>query len=136
MLALEPLLKARLQTLSALTGWQVRTGTELCDRRTVPAADVRCTGAAVADSKAGRATVLPDWTVVLVVRRSDVAAEQIDAAFAAVVESLHNWMPGQQGGRGWEPLRLGRVSEPLFNDEGLAGYELTFSTSAVYRGQQ
>ncbi len=136
MLVLEPLIKARLQALTALTGWAVRTGTELVDRRLVPAADVRCTGASVTDSKAGRATVSPEWAVVLVVRRSDVAAQQLDAAFAAVTESLHSWMPGPQDGRGWEPLRLSRVSEPLFADEGLAGCELTFSTSAVYRGQQ
>lgn len=136
MLALEPLLKTRLQSLPALTGWAVRTGTESADRRLVPAADVRCTGAQVPDSKTGAVMVSPEWTVTLVVRRSDDAAAQLDAAFAGVIASLHNWAPGQHGGRGWEPLRLGRVSEPNFADEGLAGYELLFSTAGSYMGQQ
>lgn len=132
MLALEPHLKARLQTLPALTGWAVRTGTELTDRRVVPAADVRCTGAQVPDSKTGAVMVAPEWTVTLVVRRSDEAANQLDAAFAAVIASLHNWAPGQHGGRGWEPLKLVRVTEPQFVDEGLAGCELLFTTGARY----
>lgn len=132
MLALESHLKTRLQALPALTGWAVRTGTELTDRRMVPAADVRCTGAGVPDSKAGAVMVSPEWTVTLVVRRSDQAADQLDAAFADVLASLHNWAPGQLGGRGWEPLRLGRVTEPQFAEDGLAGIELTFTTGARY----
>ncbi|CAM3328318.1 hypothetical protein [Polaromonas hydrogenivorans] len=132
MLALEPLLKTRLQALSALIGWAVRCGTELSDRRIVPAADVRCTGAQVPDNKAGAVMVAPEWTVTLVVRRSDEAAGQLDAAFAAVLTSLHNWAPGQQGGRGWEAVRLVRIVEPQFLDEGLAGSELVFNTAARY----
>ena len=44
-------------------------------------------------------------------------------------------MPGQQQGRGWEPLALTRISEPMLATEGLVGYELAFSTTALYRGQ-
>ena len=136
MLALTAPLKARLQALPQLTGWAVRTGTEHSERQIVPAADVRCSGAGVGDSKAGAAMVAPEWTVTLVVRRSDDAADQLDAAFAAVFSSLHNWLPGQHGGRGWEPLRLQRVTEPLLADNGLAGVEMTFTTGARYMGQQ
>ena len=62
-------------------------------------------------------------------------ADQIDAALAAVIGSVHNWAPGQAGGRGWERLTLNRITEPLFPDEGLAGYELGFTTAATYHGQ-
>jgi len=136
MLALAAPLKARLQALPQLTGWQVRLGTDSADRRSTPAVDLRCTGAGVADSKTGAAMVSPEWTATLMVRRGADAADILDAAFAAVFESLHNWQPGQQGGRGWEPLRLARVQEPAFADEGVVGYEMSFSTAARYMGQQ
>jgi hypothetical protein len=136
MLAIEPLLKARLQSLSALTGWAVRVGSEHGDRKLVPAVDARCPGAAVADSKASAVALQPQWVLTLTVRRGADASAQIDAALAAVIEAMHNWAPGQAGGRGWEPLRLAAVTEPAFADEGLAGYELSFTTAARYLGQQ
>ena len=135
MLALTTPLKARLQALPALAGWQVRTNAEDADRATVPAADLRCLGASVADRRGSGVLVSPEWTVTLVVRRSATAAQEIDAALAAVIEALHGWMPGQQQGRGWEPLALTRISEPMLATEGLVGYELAFSTTALYRGK-
>lgn len=135
MLALTNPIKTRLAALPALTGWAVRTGSEEVDRRPVPAVDVRCVAAGVPDSRTSAVMVAPEWTVTIVVKRGDAAADQVDAAFAAVVGSLHNWMPGQQGGRGWEPLRLGRVTEPLFDNAGLVGCELVFTTGAKYMGQ-
>jgi hypothetical protein len=135
MLALNTPLKLRLSALPELTGWAVRTGSETVGRTEVPAVDVRCSGAAVSDSKTGAAMVQPEWAVTLIVRRSVDAADQIDAAFAAVVESLHNWAPGEHGERRWEPLRLVRVTEPQFADEGFVGCELSFSTGAKYDGQ-
>lgn len=136
MLAIEPPLKARLQALPQLTGWAVRMGTEHADRRVVPAVDVRCAGASVPDRKAGAVMVAPEWQITLVLRRGVDAAAMLDAALAAVITSLHNWQPGQHGGRGWEPLALSRVTESLLSDEGLTGYELTFTTGARYMGQQ
>lgn len=136
MLSLAAPIKARLQALSALTGWVVRTGTDAADRSVVPVADVRCTGAGVSDRKTGAVLVSPEWSVTLVLRRSDTAADQLDTALAAVIEALHSWPPGKQGGRGWERLALINISEPDFADEGLAGYRLTFSTAATYMGQQ
>jgi hypothetical protein len=136
MLSIEPLLKTRLQALTALTGWAVRVGSDQTDRRVVPAVDARCAGAAVTDSKAGAVLLQPQWVLTLAVRRGPDAAERVDAALAAVIGSLHNWQPGQAGGRGWEPLRLAAVTEPTLAEEGLAGYELTFTTAARYMGQQ
>lgn len=135
MLSLATPIKSRLQALPALTGWAVRTNAEDADRATVPAADLRCLGASVADRRGSGVLVSPEWTVTLVVRRSATAAQEIDAALAAVIEALHGWMPGQQQGRGWEPLALTRISEPMLATEGLVGYELAFSTTALYRGQ-
>ena len=135
MLSLATPIKSRLQALPALTGWAVRTNAEDADRATVPAADLRCLRASVADRRGSGVLVSPEWTVTLVVRRSATAAQEIDAALAAVIEALHGWMPGQQQGRGWEPLALTRISEPMLATEGLVGYELAFSTTALYRGQ-
>lgn len=135
MLSLTTPIKTRLQALPALTGWAVRTNAEDADRATVPAADLRCLGASVADRRGSGVLVSPEWTVTLVVRRSATAAQEIDAALAAVIEALHGWMPGQQQGRGWEPLALTRISEPMLATEGLVGYELAFSTTALYRGK-
>lgn len=134
MLALANPIKARLAALPQLTGWAVRSSTESTERRTLPAVDVRCTGANVADRKQGAALVAPEWTVLLMMRRAPDAADMLDAAFAAVFASLHNWMPGQVGGRGWEPLQLARVQEPVFADTGDVGYEMVFSTAARYIG--
>lgn len=135
MLALTTPIKERLAALPAFVGWAVRTGTDNTDRRIVPAVDVRCGGAGVSSKTKGMAMVAPEWTVTLITRRADDAAEMLDAAFAAVVASLHSWQPGSVGGRGWESLDLVRVTEPDFVDEGLVGSSLVFSTSAMYRGQ-
>lgn len=135
MLALAAPLKARLQALPQLTGWAVRSSTDGGERKALPAVDVRCSGARIADSRQGAAMVSPEWTVALMRRRGDDAADLLDAAMAAVFESLHNWQPGQYGGRGWERLQLVRVQEPAFVDEGIVGYEIVFSTASSYMGQ-
>lgn len=135
MLALAIPLQARLAALPELTGWDVRVNTDAADRRPLPAADVRCIGASVADRKTGAAMVAPEWAVTLMVRRGPGAAELLDAALSAAICSLHGWAPGQVGERGWEPLGLVRVQEPVFADEGVVGYELAFATAARYLGQ-
>ena len=135
MLSLTAPLKTRLQALPQLTGWVVRTGTDNADRRVLPVADVRCTGARVGDRKTGALMLSPEWTVTLARRRAGGATDLLGAALEAVIESLHSWAPGQHGGRGWERLALLDVSEAMFTDDGLAGYQLTFGTSAMYRGQ-
>lgn len=132
MLAVGPLIKARLQGLSALAGWDLRVWTEAGDRRMVPAVDIRNGGAQVAESKAVGVRIEPLWTVTLVVRRGADAAAELDAAFWQVVESLH-WCPlGLVDGRKWQQLALVSIArEPEFVDEGLAGCQLVFSTGAT-----
>lgn len=134
MLALEPVIKARLVGLSALTAWAVRGMTDTVDRRAVPAVDLSIRGVAVPDGKQLAAMVGPSWSVTLIVQRSDVAAEQLDAAMHQVVGRLHGWEPGQAGGRGWERFRLDGVSVPDFVPEGQAAIELSFATAAKFDG--
>ncbi len=137
MFALNAPIKARLQSLPALAGWTVRTSTDLEDRDTPHrAVDVRVPGGGVAGVRSGAVMVQPGWSLVLAVRRSATAADELEAAFAAVIEAMHGWAPGQHAGRGWEPLQLAAVADAVFADAGLAGVELTFSTQALYRGQE
>lgn len=136
MLAISSAIKSRLQALSALTGFAVRLAHEGGDRRLVPAVDVRCSGAGVNVRGSSTATQLtPEWQITLVVNRGEDAAEQLDAALEAVIGSLHNWQPGQHGGRGWERLVLSRITEPVFEPSGVFGYEMAFTTAATYHGQ-
>lgn len=137
MFALNAPIKARLQALPALAGWTVRTSTDLEDRDTPHrAVDVRVPGGGVAGVRSGAVMVQPGWSLVLAVRRSATAANELEAAFAAVIEAMHGWAPGPHAGRGWEPLQLAAVADAVFADAGLAGVELTFSTQALYRGQE
>ena len=137
MFALNAPIKARLQSLPALAGWTVRTSTDLEDRDTPHrAVDVRVPGGGVAGVRSGAVMVQPGWSLVLAVRRSATAADELEAAFAAVIEAMHGWAPGQHAGRGWEPLQLAAVADAVFAEDGLAGVELTFSTQALYRGQE
>lgn len=135
MLALIAPLKARLDKLPQLTGWDKRTNTEEVDRSKVPAVDIRCVGA-TASAKAGAVTLSAQWRITLVVERGSAAAEKLDTAMGAVICSLHGWQPGQHGGRGWNQLALLSATEPDFASEGVVGYELTFSTAGLYEGQQ
>lgn len=132
MLALANPIKARLRALAPLTGWAVRTATEDAERSAVPAVDVRCSLAAVGDVKMGAVMLQPSWQITLIVQRSDNAADQIDAALAAVICALHGWKAGEHGGRGWEMFSLAGITEPMLPNEGLVGYELTFTTAARY----
>lgn len=137
MLALTAPILERLEGLDALDGWDRRTGTEHAERRTLPALDLRCTGAGVrvgSHSASTAVMVEPVWSVLLAVRRSDQAADQLDAAMAAVVGALHGWMPGKKGHRCWEPLQLSSATDPAFLDDGVAGLELSFTTAARYIG--
>lgn len=136
MLALAMPIKLRLTLLPQLAGWDVRTNTEYADRTVFPAADVRCVGANANASKTGGVMVGPTWQLSLVMKRSDTAADRLDQVMTAVIHSLHGWQPGCHGGRGWEPLQLTSITEPIYADPGVVGYELNFSTSGLYTGQQ
>ena len=93
MLALEKLIQDRLRALPAFTGWQVRGATVATDRRGVPAVAVRMGGASVPQVRKPAVTLQPEWSVTLVVQKSDQAATQIDAALVATIGALHNWRP-------------------------------------------
>lgn len=136
MLELADPIKARLQGLPQLTGWAVRTNLEDADRSATPAADVRCVGAALPGDKRGAMTLRPAWQVTLVVDRSPSAAGQISGALRAVLHSLHGWQPQTCDGLEWGELSLQSITEPMVENEGLVGYELTFATVHVIKGQQ
>lgn len=135
MLALEALIAQRLRAQGAFIGWQVREGCQDTDRRAVPAVDVRMAGAGVPQVRKPAATLQPEWAITLVVRRGPDAAQQLDAALAAAITSLHNWRPADTSGRGWTELQISRVLPVDFADVALVGYEITFTTAAVFNGQ-
>lgn len=135
MLALETLIAQRLREQGALAGWQVREGCQDTDRRGVPAVDVRMGGASVPQVRKPAATLQPEWVITLVVRRGPDAAQQLDAALAAAITSLHNWRPADAGGRGWTELQVANVLPADFADVALVGYQITFTTAAVFHGQ-
>ncbi len=134
MLALTAPIKARLQALPQLAGWDVRISTEMGDRSKIAAAIVRMEAARVTDSDSSAVKVEPALSILLVVPRADGAANQLDAAFVAVIASLHDWPPGVVSGLKWMRLALASVGEPQFVDSGQAGIELTFITSASFAG--
>lgn len=134
MFALETPLIARLQALPALAGWEVRSSAAEVSRAPVPAAEVRCEGAAPTDSRGATSLVAVLWGVRLVVKRDPGAMAQLDGVLHAVIASLHNWLPGTEGSRAWQRLQLHEV-RPDFADEGLVEYAIVFKTSARYDGQ-
>ena len=125
MLALEKLMAQRLRELPALTGWAVRTGTDDADRRPVPAVDVRMGGASVPSGNQRSVQLQPEWQVVLVSKRSSDAADVLDGVIEAVIAALHNWRPVAS-----------RVLPVDVVDVALIGFELTFTTTSVFNGQQ
>lgn len=139
MLALESVIVDRLrQSLPANASWSVKGHTtDTGDRRASggPLAVVMFAAAAVASQRTTAALVQPGFMVTLVMRRGADAAQALDAAFAAAVQSMHNWAPGEVAGRAWEPLKLDRVQPPQYVDEGLTGLELLFVSSGLFHGQ-
>lgn len=134
MLALEAVIRDRLRALPAFTGWQVRGATVATDRRGVPAVDVRMGGASVPQVRKPAVTLQPEWAITLVVQKSDQAAQQLDSALESAIGALHNWRQNVLP-RAWTELVVARVTEALFSDAGLVGYEITFTTATVFDGQ-
>lgn len=134
MFAPDPLIRARLAAQAALAGWAVRSAAAEGSRKVVPAIEVQCMGADVEETGARAALVNGDWTIHLIVAYGDTAMDQLDTAFAAVVNALHGWTPPATG-REWHPLRLTGVQLPQFSEQGLIAYSLSFTTSAIYYGE-
>lgn len=134
MLELIAPIKDRLQALAPLDGWDLRSEDVDSPRDVLPAADVRCSGASAADSESVAVTLDPVYTVTLAVKRGSQAAAQLGAALTAVIGSLHNWRPGEQGDAQWRRMALKVVRPPEFQPTGAVAYELTFVSSGVYHG--
>lgn len=135
MLALEPVIVDRLrETLAA--AWTVKGYTSDKGERSGHAlASVMFAAGAVSDVKAGAVALQPGWQVLLSAKQGVDAALLLDAAFAEVIASLHNWEPGAAGGRRWGALSLVRFAPPQYPLEGFVGIELLFSTTGRYHGQ-
>ena len=135
MLELEPVLVQRLAVLPAFTGWRISGGTDAANRTLVPGADVRMSGANGAAERRTVSQLQFVWTVGLVVPRSDSAAGQLGAAMRAALGALHNWRPGNVAGQEWTELQFANVREAAFSESGLAGFEISFTTTTLVPGQ-
>lgn len=135
MFALAPAIKTRLEALSTLSGWQVRSDMDEVTAAAVPAAVIRVEEAGAADRGAAGIVDI-GWGVHLIVKKSATAADALDAAFAAVIASLHNWKPGAAGGVPWGPLKLAKVEPVEIAEQGLVEYSLIFRTTATFVGQK
>lgn len=134
MLMLEQLIKARLALQSALAAWDVRGATEVVDRSKVPAIDVRMLAAKPGDVSREAAQLEPRWACVMVAKRGEHAARDLDAAMTAVIGALHCWKPVSPDGRQWDVLRVAGVREVEVSDSGLAGYSVEFTTVSSFDG--
>lgn len=135
MLELEPVLVQRLASLPAFTGWRISGGTDAANRTLMPGADVRMSGANGAAERRTVSQLQFVWTVGLVVPRGDSAAGQLGAAMRAALGALHNWRPGDVAGQEWTELQFANVREAAFSDSGLAGFEISFTTTTLVPGQ-
>ena len=136
MLALEPVIVEQLrESLSA--PWTVKGyTTDMGERPGNALASVMFAAGAVSDVKAGAVALQPGWQVLLCAKHGSDAALLLDAAFSAVIASLHNWEPGAAGGRRWGALALVRFAPPQYPLEGFVGVELLFSTTGRFLGQE
>lgn len=134
MFALEAPLIARLQALPALDGWEIRSAVAEVSRTAAPAAEVRCEGAEMLDPRGATSLLAVLWGVHLIVKHSATAMAELDVALAAVVGSLHNWLPGTEGARAWQRLQFVEA-KPEFIEQGLVSYAIVFKTSARFDGQ-
>lgn len=136
MIALLDPIKTRLQLLPAVTGWALFTAAEEGARQAVPRAAIGFSSASLPTVKTTAVQIQPVIAITLVVKRGAGADVALDTAMSAVIEQLHNWVPGNHGGRSWETMKLAQIVEPdLDSEEGLIGLTLGFSTQGLYQGQ-
>ncbi len=135
MFALESPIIERLKAVPALTGWHVRGSAREASRLPTPAVEVHCGGAdSVLDACPASVGIVVVWSVYLIVQYGEHAMGDLDAAFAAVIKTLHNWRPGEVQGRKWKPLRIEGVRPPEFAEQGQIAYALMFKSSARFEG--
>lgn len=136
MLAAAALIEARLKSLPALAGWDVRNELNERDRRALPSASIACIGSS-ANPKDRAAVLEPRWQITLSVRTGAQAADQLDNAIEAVIGSLQGWMPPPDtNGRRWDRFALHSVLPPETQEQGVISFVITFTTASLYRGQE
>lgn len=131
MYAQVPRIKDRLAAALG-AGWLVVDGTEPQDRRELPRADVRLTGAAVTSTSGPGVALQARYIVRMVVDAQGSAApfELLDAAVTAAIAALHHWRPEGANAR----LALQDMAEADFMDASLFGYDLAFVLSTTRHG--
>lgn len=112
--------------------WLVVDGTEPQDRRDLPRADVRLTGAAVTSTSGPGVALQARYIVRLVVaaKGSTAPFELLDAAVTTAIAALHHWRPEGADAR----LALQDMAEADFMDASLFGYDLAFALSTTRHG--
>jgi hypothetical protein len=111
--------------------WVVVDGAQAQDRRELPRADIRLSGASVLNSSGPRVTLQARYLLRLVACADGAPAlAQLDRAVDAAIGALHHWAPpGAQ-----DRLALQGLSEVDHIDGSLWGYDLGFVLSAVRHG--
>ena len=136
MFALVPPLVARLQTIPALDGWEVRDADAEVPRTAVPAAVVDYEAIRRGDRKPGSVVAASSLSVRLIAENTPDGRNALDAAFVAVIGSVENWkdLP-LAGATGRFAFEFTAVEGPDRNDQGQVGYRLVFETPARFSGQ-
>ena len=124
-------IKNRLQNALG-SAWVVVDGTEAQDRRELPRADVRMSGAALTATSGPGVTLQARYLVRLVVSASSAVQPfaLLDAAVDAASASLHHWRPQGATAR----LALQGLAEVESAQAELFGYDLGFVLTTTRQG--
>lgn len=129
MFAHVPAIAARLAAALG-AGWDVADGTQHTDRRALPRAGVRLSGAALERTSGPGVTLQLRYVVELCVSTTSTAFTQLDDAVTQAIAQLHHWKPTGQQAR----LQLQSFAEADFMDQSLFGYELAFTLTTTRMG--
>ncbi|MEG0921346.1 MAG: hypothetical protein RSD57_13680 [Comamonas sp.] len=143
MLALEPLIVARLQQHFAALGPAVKLDakgwSDEGDRKVLPnrvAVLVRFAGTPQGAVTKVAAAITTGWAIELRAKRGAKAAELLDSAFAEVLQALHEWVPAPVAGRKWSHLAYQNTDPADLIDDGVFGLSMYFQTAAIYPGKR
>lgn len=138
MLEAEPLIRARLATLSGVAGGvhgMAELDMQSVAGKRLPALFVACDGYRVADDKSSAAAqVAVRWMVVVAVRQVHDAVGGTDARAAAsdlareVFAALYRWQPSPQ----YQPMRAVQPPRPEYA-AGVLLFPLLFETESIIR---
>jgi hypothetical protein len=130
MFTLVPLIVDRLRAALGIA-WHVSDGLALLDRRPLQRAEVLMLAPSVEKTSGVSLTLKPGYAVQLVASTQDIRYEQLDAAFDAVIRSLHFWRPGACR---VDRLQLSGARDMQFKEQELFGFELVFTTVTTRQG--